>query len=244
MAQPEFNLDEVDFEAFYQGEQAIEGTDVTFDIAPWDIGEPQPAVVRLVESGALAGSVLDAGCGPGDNAIFLAQRGRRVTGVDGAETALETARRRAREHDVDVEFLHSEATTLQGLPEGFDAVLDSALYHCLGEQQRDSYAAALHRVTAPGAQLHLFCFADAHEQGFQVPMTVSRENLREHLGTYWNIRSIEATEYATAITLELLDQVDQNQLAQAGFAVDREKVRTDDQGRILGGVWHLYAERA
>src|SRR5699024_10135903 len=128
--------------------------------------------------------------------------------------------------------------------EGFDAVLDSALYHCLGEQQRDSYAAALHRVTAPGAALHLYCFTDAHEQGFQVPMTVSRENLREHLGTYWNVRSIEATEYATAITLELLDQVDQNQLAQAGFAVDRERVRTDDQGRILGGVWHLYAQRA
>src|SRR3954452_11903125 len=37
--------------------------------APWDIGKPQPAVVRLASLGAFAGAVLDAGCGTGDNAL-------------------------------------------------------------------------------------------------------------------------------------------------------------------------------
>ena len=33
---------------------------------PWDIGEPQPAIVRLAsEGGRFAGQVLDAGCGTG-----------------------------------------------------------------------------------------------------------------------------------------------------------------------------------
>jgi len=31
--------------------------------APWDIGRPQPAIVRLASEGGIAGPVLDAGCG-------------------------------------------------------------------------------------------------------------------------------------------------------------------------------------
>ena len=32
--------------------------------APWDIGRPQPAVVRLASEGGFAGAVLDAAAGP------------------------------------------------------------------------------------------------------------------------------------------------------------------------------------
>src|SRR5207247_2472059 len=52
---------------------------------PWDIGAPQPAFVALAEGGAIRGAVLDAGCGPGANALLCAARGpegggpRRVT---------------------------------------------------------------------------------------------------------------------------------------------------------------------
>lgn len=242
MSEAGLSANDVDFEAFYQGKPAIEGTAVSFDVAPWDIGEAQPAVVALAESGALGGNVLDVGCGPGDNAIFLAGRGHRVTGVDGSETALAKARQRAAEHGVDVDFVRDDATTLDGVPEGMDTVLDSALYHCLSGEQRSAYAAALHRVTEPGAALHLFCFADG-AQGLQVPMVVSQDDLRENLGAHWDIRSIEPTDYTAALTLDLLDQVDQEQLNKAGFAIDRDTVRTDQHGRILGHVWHLHAER-
>jgi hypothetical protein len=40
--------------------------------APWDIGQPQPAVVRLASEGGFAGAVLDAGCGTGENALHIA----------------------------------------------------------------------------------------------------------------------------------------------------------------------------
>lgn len=40
--------------------------------APWDIGRPQPAIVRLASEGKLAGAVLDAGCGTGENALHVA----------------------------------------------------------------------------------------------------------------------------------------------------------------------------
>ncbi|MGH3493974.1 MAG: class I SAM-dependent methyltransferase [Sciscionella sp.] len=243
MAQPEFAVEDVDFEAFYQGKPPIKEMGVSFDVAPWDIGEPQPALVALADSGLLHGEVLDAGCGLGNNSIFLAERGYRVTGVDGSATALDAARQRAGEHGVEVEFLHSDVTTMLGVPARFHTVLDSALYHCLGEQGRSDYAAALHRVTEPGAQLHLFCFADVDNAGFALPMTVSQDNLREHLGTHWKIRSIELADYATAFTEDTLHRMGHEQLQRAGMTIDPAAVSFDEQGRMLARVWQLHAER-
>ena len=48
--------------------------------APWDIGKPQPVFVAIAMK--VMGSILDAGCGTGENALFFAQRGHKVTGID------------------------------------------------------------------------------------------------------------------------------------------------------------------
>jgi len=68
--------------------------------APWDIGQPQPAVVRLASEGGFAGAVLDAGCGTGENALHIASLGLKVLGVDVAETALAIAREKAAERRI------------------------------------------------------------------------------------------------------------------------------------------------
>src|SRR5829696_10460808 len=62
---------------------------------PWDIGQPQPAIVRLESKGGVTGMVLDAGCGTGENALHVASQGLSVVGVDVAETALAIARQKA-----------------------------------------------------------------------------------------------------------------------------------------------------
>jgi SAM-dependent methyltransferase len=64
-------------------------------VPTWDIGRPQPAVVRLVESGAFGAPrarVLDAGCGTGEHALLLAAAGHTVVGVDVAPEAIRRAR--------------------------------------------------------------------------------------------------------------------------------------------------------
>jgi SAM-dependent methyltransferase len=77
--------------------------------APWDIGEPQPAILRLAGEGAFAGAVLDAGCGTGENALHVASLGLHVLGVDVAETALSIVREKAAGRGIDAEFVVAEA---------------------------------------------------------------------------------------------------------------------------------------
>lgn len=240
--EPGFALSDVDFDAVYQGKPLLEGVGVTFEIAPWDIKEPQPAVVNLVNDGQVQGQVLDVGCGLGENALFLATSGYRVTGVDGSASGLEQAGRRAAERGVEIEFVQDNATALTKLDaERYDTVLDSALYHCLDEDQRQSYAAALHRVTAPGARLHLLCFADI-ESGLGFPMSVSQDNLRANLGTHWDIEDIQPTTYTTSLTPELFANIG-TAFADLGFTIDPDRIEVDEHGRILGPVWHLRATR-
>jgi 2-polyprenyl-3-methyl-5-hydroxy-6-metoxy-1,4-benzoquinol methylase len=62
---------------------------------PWDIGRPQPAIMRLASESGFAGAVLDAGCGTGENALHVASLGLSLLGVDVAETALAIARAKA-----------------------------------------------------------------------------------------------------------------------------------------------------
>ena len=45
----------------------------------------------------ITGSVLDAGCGTGENALFFAGRGHTVTGIDFLDEPIPGARRKATE---------------------------------------------------------------------------------------------------------------------------------------------------
>src|ERR1700738_3927831 len=97
--------------------------------APWDIGRPQPAIVRLASEGGFAGAVLDAGCGTGENALHVASLGLSVLGVDVAETALAMARAKAADRAIDAAFATADALRLERLDRTFDTVLDCGLFH-------------------------------------------------------------------------------------------------------------------
>lgn len=65
------------------------------DRTPWDIGNnrPQPAVVRAYNEGKIRGNILDAGCGVGENCIYLADKYgiKSITGFDLSEDAVHIA---------------------------------------------------------------------------------------------------------------------------------------------------------
>ncbi len=118
-------------------------------VAPWDIEEPQPAVLRLASEGGFAGAVLDAGCGTGENALHVASLGLLVLGVDVAETALAIARQKAADRRIEVEFAAADAFQLERLGRTFKTVLDCGLLHTFDGDERRRYAASLAPVIEP-----------------------------------------------------------------------------------------------
>jgi len=71
-------------------------------------------------------------------------------------------------------------------------MIDSGLFHCLDDQGRRSYDAAVHRATRPGATLLLSCFSDANPVGKEWRPAVSEDTLRDVLGgAGWDIASLE-----------------------------------------------------
>jgi SAM-dependent methyltransferase len=127
--------------------------------APWDIGRPQPAVLRLAAAGCFSGAVLDAGCGTGENALHVASKGMSVLGVDVAGTALAMARQKARDRGIPAEFVAADALQLDTLGRTFDTVLDCGLFHTFDAPERSRYVASLASVARRGATLHVLCFS-------------------------------------------------------------------------------------
>jgi ubiquinone/menaquinone biosynthesis C-methylase UbiE len=165
--------------------------------APWDIGRPQPAVVRLTSEGAFAGAVLDVGCGTGDNALHIASAGSSVVGVDVADTALRIARDRARGRGVEVEFTTADALRLDRLDRTFDSVLDCGLLHTFDGDERLRYVASLASTTRQDGTLYVLCFSDDEpETG---PHPVTRDELVESFGSGsgWRIAAIDADRIQT-----------------------------------------------
>jgi SAM-dependent methyltransferase len=166
---------------------------------PWDIGRPQPAFVEVADR--LTAEILDAGCGTGETALFFAERGHQVLGIDFLEGPILEARRKAQERGIDAEFLQMDALTLTDLDRKFDAVIDSGLFHVFSDEDRARYIAGLAHVTRPGGRLFLLCFSD-EEPGTQGPRRVSQREIRESFADGWDVEEIRPSRLEVRPDLE------------------------------------------
>src|SRR5690606_20709595 len=96
-------------EASARGARMIVGYPLLYrlGITPWE-QRPMPPLFRSVAEAPADGAPrrgLDVGCGSGSDAVYLAQRGWRVTAVDAVESALARARERAAAAGVEIEFV-------------------------------------------------------------------------------------------------------------------------------------------
>ena len=101
------------------------------------------------------GELLEIGCGAGDLALHLAERGFQVHGVDMSPTAVEWARDKARERGVAAEFLVGEVTNLPFANARFDVVVDGYCLHCIIGEDRAKTLAEVMRVLQPGGVFHI-----------------------------------------------------------------------------------------
>jgi cyclopropane fatty-acyl-phospholipid synthase-like methyltransferase len=172
--------DRTTFETMYAGQ------------APWDIGKPQKTFIDVADQ--ITGTILDAGCGTGDTALFLAGRGCKVTGIDFLEAPIQRAQRKAAERGVQVTFLVKDALTLKDWSERFDNVIDSGLFHVFSDEDRRRHVEGLAVVLNPGGRLFLMCFSD-EEPGTQGPRRVSKKELHDAFAHGWSIESIQSVRF-------------------------------------------------
>jgi pimeloyl-ACP methyl ester carboxylesterase len=167
-----------DFEASYSG------------TPPWDIGHPQPVFQALADGGELRGRVLDSGCGTGEHALMAARLGLAATGIDAAPTAIEIAKRKARDRSLGAQFLVWNALDLASLGRQFDTVLDSGLFHVFNDQDRAAYVASLGTATAPGGRYFMLCFSERQPGDFG-PRRVTQAEIRASFQNGWRVDAIE-----------------------------------------------------
>jgi SAM-dependent methyltransferase len=167
-------------------DNAYEGTPT------WDIGRPQGAVVRLEAAGWIAGSVVDVGCGTGENSLYLAEQGHPVVGVDLAGAAVEKARAKLgrRTTAASVEFLVWDALKIATLGKGFQTAIDVGLFHSLQPALRAEYAAALREVVVPGGRAFLVCWSAANPLGYG-PERIRKSDIRDSFRYGWRVEAIE-----------------------------------------------------
>ena len=107
-------------------------------------GKPNPQLVAQV-SDLPPGDALDAGCGEGADAIWLASRGWTVTGVDVSAVALDRAAAHAAVEGVRVNWQREDLLTWDPGPDRFDLVT-AEFMHLPGPELRslhDRLAAAV-----------------------------------------------------------------------------------------------------
>lgn len=170
--------------------------------APWDIGRPQPAIVRVADSGELIEPVLDSGCGSGEHALLAATTGLTVTGVDISRLAIERARAKARGRGLSAEFIVGDVLDLPGierLDPPFRTVIDTGCFHTFTDEERLRYAASLAAVLEPGGVLHLLCFSE-ETSGTDGPRRVTQAEIRQVFSGDWRVHRIRRDVFSVSDT--------------------------------------------
>ncbi|HET9849383.1 MAG TPA: methyltransferase domain-containing protein [Candidatus Dormibacteraeota bacterium] len=161
---------------------------------PWDIGRPQPAIIRLADSGQINGRVLDVGCGTGEHVLFLVERGYDAVGIDGAPRAIAKARAKAKARGLSAPFDVADALDLPIPTQPFDTVIDSGLFHVFSDEERPAFRDSLARVIQPGGTYFMMCFSE-REPGNWGPRRVTQKEIRSTFQGKWRVNDIQASAF-------------------------------------------------
>ena len=119
---------------------------------PWSDGRPNPLVTEWAIGKSTIGRALVVGCGLGEDAVFLEQRGWNVTAFDLSATAVEWAKEQ--HPNSEIEWLVADLLDLPDEWRGsFDLVLEVHILQALPESVRILAAPRLSPLVSPGGCL-------------------------------------------------------------------------------------------
>lgn len=163
----------------------------------WDLGAPAPPLVAWFEGGRAPSPparVLVPGCGKGNDALYLAQRGYSVVAVDFATQAVETLRRRRRNLWIPAERCRALRADVLRLPvklsSAFDLLVEHTCYCAIDPAERDAYVRMAAQVLVPGGTfVGLFYPFRAGTPG--PPFPVGEEEIQNRFAGAFEIETFE-----------------------------------------------------
>jgi len=174
------------------------------NVAPWDIGGPQPAMANLIERYPPEDPILDLGCGSGDLAIYLAKLGHQVVGIDFVESAIKDAQAKiaALPDEVarSISFHVADALRPSLLQRKFWAVFDSGFYHLFDSDQCEQLIEEVASILRPHGRYYLHEFAIEFPVP-NVPRQISVDELQARFTVEkgWRIREIRTAEFLSRV---------------------------------------------
>ena len=200
---------------------------------PWSIGEPQPEIQALIDSGKVHGDVLDAGCGEAATALHLAEKGFTTVGLDSAETAIKLAREEAAKRGLtNASFEVADISNFTGYDGRFGTVIDSTLFHSMPVELREGYQQSIVRAAAPGASYFVLVFDAAGMPADSPVNAVTEDELRDVGSKYWEIDEIRPARIHACVPESFAEFLQ-------GFG--GTDVRDEPNGRKSIGAWLLSA---
>jgi len=168
--------------------------------SPWDIGKPDFNLVQTVTTLPIAPCrAFEVGCGTGDNAIWLAQHGFDVVGIDAEEIATEKAFEKAVKADLPCAFfvLDFLKTHVEGAPFGF--AFDRGCFHTVdSDEDRTTFAKQVHRHLEDGG-LWLSLIGNADEQRVEGPPRRTAREIVNAVEPFFEILSLVSTHFETKL---------------------------------------------
>lgn len=133
---------------------------------PFFINSPDENLVNYFDHKLInKGKVLELGCGPGRNAIYLAEKGCTVDAVDMSQEALDWANERSKQKNVMVNFINKNIFELEIAEGTYDVVYDSGCFHHIAPHRRMSYIELVLKALKPGGHFAITCFVEGGEFG-------------------------------------------------------------------------------
>ena len=139
---------------------------IPIDEIPWNSERPPKILLDLVESGVIRPCrCIDLGCGAGNYAIYLFQKGFTVTGIDISPTAISIAKENAKRKGAICDFMVADvlhaADQIQGT---YDFAYDWEVLHHVFPKGRKRYVENVYRLLNPGGKYLSVCFSEKDPQ--------------------------------------------------------------------------------
>jgi len=173
-------------------------------------------------------TALELGCGAGQVALFLAEKGLDVVGVDISPTAVAWAQAHANDLELKATFLVADVCHLTGLADdAFDLVVDGHCLDCIVGPDRDLLLRAVHRVLRQGGIFVVRTMCDPNPRNPPPHFDFTTKYVRHASDPTVATRYIGDSQSILA------------ELVRAGFDVSRHQVlsgATDTNSYLIAGA--------